>query len=143
MERAVVAAQPCQGIVDVPKQAIGLQGRQGAEHAAAGDIAAGLKTGRSPVEQTKGRQGALVGPGAGRAHLGRGIKDGPGGLVGGRGRLWNGNVFRRGLLRLERTGLDQSSLLDSLAQGIAVEAQSLGDFVSGSDRLRATVALGP
>ena len=93
MQRAVVAAQLCQAIVDVSKQAILRQGRQGAEHAAKGDVAAGLETGRGPVQKTECRQDSFVRPGARRAHLRRGIIDGPRGLVGGGRRLWNWGFF--------------------------------------------------
>ena len=114
--------------MDVSKQAIRRQGRQGAQHAAEGDVAAGFKTGRSAVQKTECRQDAFVRPGACRAHFGRGIFDGPRGLVGGGGWLWSGSFFGCWLPRLEWTGLGQSSLLDRLAERVELEAQLLGDF---------------
>ncbi len=138
MQRAVVAAQLRQAIVDVSKQAILRQGRQGAQHAAKGDVAAGFKTGRSPVQKTECRQDTFVRPGARRAHFRRGIGDGPRGLVGGGGRLWSWSFFWCWLSRPEWTGLGQSSLLDRLAERVELEVQVLGDFSSaptGSQQL--------
>ena len=127
--------------MDVSKQTILRQSRQGAEHAAEGNVAAGFKTGRSTVQKTECRQDTFVRPGACRAHFGRGIFGGSRGLVGGDRRLWNGGFFGCGLSRLEWQGLGQSSLLDRLAERIGLEAQLLGDFSSAPTCPPATVVL--
>ena len=142
VQRAVVAAQLCQAIVDVSKQAILRQGRQGAQHAAKGDVAAGFKADRSTVEKTKCRQDTLIRPGARRTHFRRGIVDGPRGLVGGGRRLWSRSVFRCWLSRLEWTGLGQSSLLNRLAERVELEAQVLGDFSSAPTSSQQLLCLG-
>ena len=142
MQCAVVAAQLHQAIVDVSKQAILRQGRQGAQHAAEGDVAAGFKTGRSAVQKTECRQDAFVRPGARRAHFRRGIGDSPRGLVGGRGRLRSWSFFWCWLSRPERTGLGQSSLLDRLAERVELEVQLLGDFSSAPTNSQQLLCLG-
>ena len=138
------------------KQAICRQGRQGAEHAAKGDVAAGLEMGRGSIEKTEYRRQGLApaGPGARRAHFSRGIFNGPSGPVGGNGRLercgfirgepvdglrggqvgGNGRLESRGFIRCCRprfawAGLGQSSLLERLAERVEFKAQVLGDFL--------------
>ena len=130
VQRAVVAAQLCQAIVDVSKQAIFGQGRQGAQHAAKGDVAAGFKTDRSPVQKAECRQDALIRPGACCAHFRRGIGDGSRGLVGGGRRLWSWGFFWAGSPGLSGPGLGQPSLLNRLAERVELEIQVLGDFSS-------------
>ena len=130
MQRAVIAGQLRQAVVEMSKQAILRQGRQGAQDAAEGDVAAGFKTGGSTVQKTECRQDAFLRPGARRAHLCRGIGDGPRGLVGGGGRRCRRSVFWCGLSRHEWTGLGQSSLLNRLAERVDFEAQMLGDVAS-------------
>ena len=97
MQRAVIAAQFFHTIVDMSKQTILRQGRQGAHHAAKGDIAAGFKTGWSAVEKAECRQDAFLWSSAGRAHFCRSINGSPRGLVGGNRRLRNRDLIGAGL----------------------------------------------
>ena len=167
MQRAVVAAQLNKAIVEMSKQAILRQGRQGAEHAAKGDVAAGLEMGRGSIQKTECRQDALVRPGARRAHFSRGIFNGPSGPVGGNGRLescgfirgepvdglrggqvgGNGRLESRGFIRCCRprfawAGLGQSSLLERLAERVEFKAQVLGDFSSAPTSPQQLLCLG-
>ena len=56
MQRTVIAVQLGKAAVDVSKQSVLRQGRQGAQHAAEGDIATSFKTRRGTVEKAKCRQ---------------------------------------------------------------------------------------
>ena len=142
VQRAVVAAQLNKAIVDMSKQAILRQGWQGAEHAAKGDVAAGLEMGRGSIQKTECCQDALVRPGARRAHFSRGIFDGPSGSVCGNGRLESCGFIRCCRPRFEWAGLGQSSLLERLAERVEFKAQVLGDFSSAPTSPPATVVPG-
>ncbi len=79
--------------MEVSKKAVLRQGRQGAQHAAKGDVPAGFKADRSPVQKTKRCQDAFIRSGTSRTHLSRGIKDGPRRLIGGGSRLGSWSFF--------------------------------------------------
>ena len=114
--------------MNVSKQSVLRQGRQSTQHAAKGDIATGLKTGRGTVEKADGGQNTFVGPGASGAHFGRGIKGGPRGFVGGVRWLCNQSFFGCRFPWLGGTRPDQSSVLNRLSERVELEAQFLGDF---------------
>ena len=113
-----------------------------AQHTAEGDVAAGFKTGRRPIEQTECRQDAFVRPGARRAHFRRGIKGGPRGLVGGGWRLRSRCIFGCRLFRLGWSALGQPTLLDRLAECITLEAQVIGDLSWAPTRFQQLLCLG-
>ena len=142
VQRAVVAAQLNKAIVEMSKQAILRQGWQGAEHAAKGDVAAGLEMGRGSIQKTECCQDALVRPGARRAHFSRGIFDGPSGSVCGNGRLESCGFIRCCRPRFEWAGLGQSSLLERLAERVEFKAQVLGDFSSAPTSPQQLLCLG-
>ncbi len=80
--------------MDVSKQAVLRQSRQGTQHAAEGNVAADFKTSRRPIEKTHCGPDTFIRPCARCAHLGRGVLGGSRGFVGANGRLSHGVVFR-------------------------------------------------
>ena len=127
MQRAVVAAQLHHAIVDVSKQAICRQGRQGAQHAAKGDIAAGFKMGRAPSRR----------PNAARTRSSGRVQAVPISAAASRTarvdlsvarRLWSGACSGFAAGRVDRAR--SVALLDCLAKRVELEAQVLGDFSS-------------
>ena len=86
--------------------------------------------------------GALVRPGARRAHFSRGIFDGPSGSVCGNGRLESCGFIRCCRPRFEWAGLGQSSLLERLAERVEFKAQVLGDFSSAPTSPQQLLCLG-
>ncbi len=118
----------CQTVVEVSKQPVLRQGRQGTQHAAKEDVTTGFKAGRCPVEKTDCRQDAFVRPCARRPQFGYGIKGGPRGLVGGSRLLWTRCIFGYWLTGCLGTRPDQSSLPNRLAERVWLEAQLLGDL---------------
>ncbi len=113
--------------MDVSKQSVLRQGRQGTQHAAKGDIATGLKTGRGPVEKSHAAQTRSSGRvqavpiSAAASRVARvDLSVAAGGCA---MELFSG-VGPPGW----GAGPDQSSLLNGLAERVGLEAQFLGDF---------------
>ncbi len=128
--------------MDVSKQAILRQSRQGAQHATAGNVAADFKTSRRPVKKTHCRPDTFIRPCARCAHLGCSVLDRSHGFVGANGRLGNGAVFRCCLRRLKSRGFGHSPLVDGLAECVELQAQVLGDFFRAPIRCQQRLCLG-
>ena len=144
VQRAVVACATEQGNRGYVETGHSPPGPASAEHAAKGDVTAGLEMGRGLHPEDQCRQDVLVRPGARRAHFSRGIFNGPSGPVGGNGRLescgfirgepvdglgggqvgGNGRLESCGFIRCCRprfawAGLGQSSLLESALRSVS------------------------
>ena len=114
------------------EQTVLCQRRQGAQDAAEGDVAAGLKLGRGTVEQSQRRGHPLQRPRAGDPHRGRRILEAALRLVrsGRRGDSLAGvdrgaGLWFGGRVPGARRSLD-TALMEGLAKGVAFDSQLLG-----------------
>ena len=132
LRRGVIAAQRGKTLVQMVKQTVLCQRRQGAQDAAEGDVAANLKLGRGAVEQSQGGGHPLQRPRAGDPHRGRRILEAALRLVrsGPRGD-WRAGLHRGpglrfgGRVSVARRSLD-TSLIDGLTEGVAFDFQLVG-----------------